>query len=113
MLGIQIIEPAAEHADTITVHVAVQNSAPIYACCMQMLHRLDWCTTGVLVLARTQAASRRFTADMTAHRIQKQYKVSACISTDSQLLQALHTDAKHKSPLGAFSGMLSALVCGN
>ena len=92
------------------------------ACCMQMLHRLDWCTTGVLVLARTQAASRRFTADMTAHRIQKQYKVSACITPDSpccysrilfQFLQALHTDAMHESSLSAFSGMLSALGYGD
>ena len=43
---------------------------------MQMLHRLDVCTTGVLVLARSEAAARRFTADMTAHRIRKQYKVA-------------------------------------
>ena len=42
----------------------------------QMLHRLDVCTTGVLVLARSEAAARRFTADMTAHRIRKQYKVT-------------------------------------
>ena len=40
-----------------------------------MLHRLDVCTTGVLVLARNEAAARRFTADMTAHSIRKQYKV--------------------------------------
>ncbi|CAL5218791.1 g513 [Coccomyxa viridis] len=39
-----------------------------------MLHRLDVCTTGVLVLARNEAAARRFTADMTAHSIRKQYK---------------------------------------
>ncbi len=42
----------------------------------QMLHRLDVCTTGVLVLARSEAAARRFTADMTAHAIRKQYKVA-------------------------------------
>ena len=68
------------------------------------------------MLARTQAASRRFTADMTAHRIQKQYKVSACIMKDSlccysltlsQSLQALHTSA-----LSAFSKLLSALGYG-
>ena len=47
------------------------------ACAAQMLHRLDLCTTGVLVLARTDVAARQFTADMTMHRIQKQYKVRA------------------------------------
>jgi 23S rRNA-/tRNA-specific pseudouridylate synthase len=49
------------------------------ACVVQMLHRLDLCTTGVLVLARSDVAARQFTADMTMHRIRKQYKV--CVYT--------------------------------
>ena len=47
------------------------------ACAAQMLHRLDLCTTGVLVLARTDVAAWQFTADITMHHIQKQYKVRA------------------------------------
>ena len=77
-------QPSSEHAEPATaVHVALQSLSLTCACWMQMLHRLDWCTTGVLVLARSQAAGRRFMADMAAHRIQKQYKVSACATNDS------------------------------
>ena len=74
-------QPSSEHADTMTfVHAAVQSMSLTCVCCMQMLHRLDWCTTGVLVLGRTQAVGRRFMADMAAHHIRKQYKVCACIT---------------------------------
>ena len=40
----------------------------------QMLHRLDVCTTGVLLLGRSTDANRRFSMDLQAHRVQKQYK---------------------------------------
>ena len=43
--------------------------------CVQMLHRLDVGTTGVLLLGRSHAASRRFSMDMQAHAVRKQYKV--------------------------------------
>ena len=42
----------------------------------QMLHRLDVCTTGVLLLGRSEDASRRFSMDLQAHRVQKQYKAA-------------------------------------
>ena len=42
----------------------------------QMLHRLDVCTTGVLLLGRSEDASRRFSMDLQAHRVQKQYKAT-------------------------------------
>ena len=42
----------------------------------QMLHRLDYCTTGVLLLGRNEQSSRRFMQDMEAHKVQKQYKVT-------------------------------------
>ena len=42
---------------------------------MQMLHRLDVGTTGVLLLGRSHAASREFSMDMQAHAVRKQYKV--------------------------------------
>lgn len=58
----------------------------------QMLHRLDVCTTGVLVLARSEAAARHFTADMTAHRIRKQYKVTRPHGTGGACILAFLTD---------------------
>lgn len=40
-----------------------------------MLHRLDYCTTGVLLLGCNERSCRRFSQDLTDHKVQKQYKV--------------------------------------
>ncbi|CAL8469981.1 g9523 [Coccomyxa elongata] len=42
---------------------------------LMMLHRLDYCTTGTLLLGRSEQSSKLFTQDMMDHKVQKQYKV--------------------------------------
>ncbi|BDA43990.1 RNA pseudouridine synthase 6, chloroplastic [Coccomyxa sp. Obi] len=42
---------------------------------LMMLHRLDYCTTGALLLGRSEQSSKLFTQDMMDHKVQKQYKV--------------------------------------
>ena len=82
----------------------------------QMLHRLDVCTTGVLVRARSEAAARRFTADMTAHCIQKQYKVTlargSCRGVRTASAGHVQAHAAHDHCFDKMSTSLSCHVSG-